>query len=421
MNREINISKLPNGLTVVSDRISNVESISLGLWVRAGARYERSSENGVAHFLEHMLFKGTERRTSKDIVEEIESVGGSINAYTSREMTAFYAKVLKKDYSLALDVISDIVQNSVFNSSEIDKERAVILQEIGQTLDSPDDVIFDHFQSTAFPNQPLGRPVLGKPKTVSDLTGKKIRGFLERHYQGSSMVVAAAGNIHHQELVDKCERYFGNIKAGKQASVLDGIFSGGEHREYRDLEQLHLIFGFSGPAIGSSDFYAMSVLSNLLGGGMSSRLFQDIREKRGLAYSIDSFMSSYSDIGLFGVYAGTGNNEIKELIPALCNQIRGLSDSLKIEEVERARAQIKSSLLMALESTGARCEQIAQHILIFGRVIPLEEVVAHLDSIDVMQISNLAKDIFNNSPVIAAVGPIANLEQIDTIAERLAA
>ncbi|MBI36760.1 MAG: peptidase M16 [Alphaproteobacteria bacterium] len=421
MNREVNISKLPNGLTVVSDRMSNVESISLGLWVRAGARYERSSENGVAHFLEHMLFKGTERRTSKDIVEEIESVGGSINAYTSREMTAFFSKVLKGDYCLALDVIADIVQNSVFKSSEIDKERAVILQEIGQALDSPDDVIFDHFQSTAFPNQPLGRPVLGKPKTVSDLTDKEIRGFLERHYQGSSMVIAAAGNIHHQELLERCEEYFGNIKTGKQTSASSGVFSGGEHREYRDLEQIHFIFGFSGPAIGSSDFYAMSVLSNLLGGGMSSRLFQDIREKRGLVYSIDSFMSSYSDVGLFGIYAGTGDNQIKELIPALCDQIRGLADSLSIEEVERARAQIKSSLLMALESTGARCEQIAQHILIFGRVMPIEEVVARLDSIDVIQVSSLAKEIFANSPVIAAVGPIADLEQIDIIAERLAA
>jgi predicted Zn-dependent peptidase len=421
MNREVNISKLPNGLTVVSDRMSNVESISLGLWVRAGARYERSSENGVAHFLEHMLFKGTERRTSKDIVEEIESVGGSINAYTSREMTAFFSKVLKGDYCLALDVIADIVQNSVFKSSEIDKERAVILQEIGQALDSPDDVIFDHFQSTAFPNQPLGRPVLGKPKTVSDLTDKEIRGFLERHYQGSSMVIAAAGNIHHQELLERCEEYFGNIKTGKQTSASSGVFSGGEHREYRDLEQIHFIFGFSGPAIGSSDFYAMSVLSNLLGGGMSSRLFQDIREKRGLVYSIDSFMSSYSDVGLFGIYAGTGDNQIKELIPALCDQIRGLADSLSIEEVERARAQIKSSLLMALESTGARCEQIAQHILIFGRVMPIEEVVARLDSIDVIQVSSLAKEIFANSPVIAAVGPRADLEQIDIIAERLAA
>ena len=421
MNREVNISKLPNGLTVVSDRMSNVESISLGLWVRAGARYERSSENGVAHFLEHMLFKGTERRTSKDIVEEIESVGGSINAYTSREMTAFFSKVLKGDYCLALDVIADIVQNSVFKSSEIDKERAVILQEIGQALDSPDDVIFDHFQSTAFPNQPLGRPVLGKPKTVSDLTDKEIRGFLERHYQGSSMVIAAAGNIHHQELLERCEEYFGNIKTGKQTSASSGVFSGGEHREYRDLEQIHFIFGFSGPAIGSSDFYSMSVLSNLLGGGMSSRLFQDIREKRGLVYSIDSFMSSYSDVGLFGIYAGTGDNQIKELIPALCDQIRGLADSLSIEEVERARAQIKSSLLMALESTGARCEQIAQHILIFGRVMPIEEVVARLDSIDVIQVSSLAKEIFANSPVIAAVGPIADLEQIDIIAERLAA
>ena len=419
--RDIQITTLANGLRVATDRMPTVESVSLGVWVRAGTRYEKPQFNGVAHLLEHMVFKGTKRRSARQIAEEIEGVGGSINAYTSRETTAFYAKVLKDDAGLAVDVLADILQHSVFDEDELDRERSVVLQEIGQAQDTPDDVVFDHFQSTAFPDQPLGRPVLGKSDIVAAIPRDAIVSFRDEHYRTSRMVVAAAGNIQHDQMVDYAQQAFGDLKNGGDATAQEAVYNSGERREVRDLEQIHLVLGFRWAPTGTPEFYTMSVLSNLLGGGMASRLFQEIREERGLVYSIDTFMSAFADTGLFGVYAGTGTGQIGELIPALCGQITGLATSLRDDEVMRARMQLKSSLLMALESTGARCEQVAQHLLIFGRVMPIDEMVARIDAIDAGQIGALARKIFAAPPVLAAVGPLDNLEPYDTITQRLAA
>ena len=417
--RDIQITTLPNGLRVVTDRMPTVESVSLGVWVRAGTRYERPQVNGVAHLLEHMVFKGTERRSAREIAEAIEAVGGNINAYTSRETTAYYAKVLKNDAGLAVDVLADILQHSLFDDAELGRERSVVLQEIGQAHDTPDDVVFDHFQSTAFPDQPLGRPVLGKSEIVANMSRDAIVSFRDTHYRTGRMVVAAAGNIEHEQIVDHAAQVFGALQNGGDDASQEAVYNGGEYREGRDLEQIHMVLGFRGAPIGTSDFYTLSVLSNLFGGGMSSRLFQEIREERGLVYSIDTFMSAFADTGLFGVYAGTGTGQIEELIPALCDQITGLAGSLREDEVARSRAQLKSSLLMALESTGARCEQIAQHLLIFGRVLPIDEMVARIDAIDTEQIGALARQIFSVPPVLAAVGPLAKLEPYDTITQRL--
>jgi predicted Zn-dependent peptidase len=419
--RDIQITTLANGLRIVSDRMPTVESVSLGVWVRAGTRYEQPQVNGVAHLLEHMVFKGTKRRSAREIAEEIEAVGGNINAYTSRESTAYYAKVLRGDAELAVDVLADILQHSLFDDTELGRERSVVLQEIGQAQDTPDDVVFDHFQSTAFPDQPLGRPVLGKSEIVAALPRDAVVGFRDEHYRTPRMVVAAAGNIEHDQLIDYAQRAFGALQNGGDATSQEAVFNSGERRENRDLEQIHMVLGFRGAPIGTPEFYTLSVLSNLLGGGMSSRLFQEIREERGLVYSIDTFMSAFADTGLFGVYAGTGTGQVGELVPVLCDQITGLADSLREEEVTRARTQLKSSLLMALESTGARCEQVAQHMLVFGRVMPIEEMVGRIDAIDAEQIGALAQKIFAAPPVLAAVGPLENLESYDTLARRLAA
>jgi len=419
--RDIQITTLANGLRVATDRMPTVESVSLGVWVRAGTRYELPQVNGVAHLLEHMVFKGTKRRSSREIAEEIESVGGNINAYTSRETTAYYAKILKDDAGLAVDVLADILQHSVFDDVELGRERSVVIQEIGQAHDTPDDVVFDHFQSTAFPDQPLGRPVLGKSEIVAAMPRDAVVGFRDEHYRTSRMVVAAAGNIEHDQLVGYAQQAFGALQNGGDAASQDAVFNSGERREERDLEQIHMVLGFRGAPIGTPEFYTLSVLSNLFGGGMSSRLFQEIREERGLVYSIDTFMSAFADTGLFGIYAGTGTGQVGELIPVLCDQITSLAGSLREEEVTRARMQLKSSLLMALESTGARCEQVAQHLLVFGRVIPIDEMVARIDAIDTEQIGALAQKIFAAPPVLAAVGPLDNLESYDTITRRLAA
>ncbi|MBC93143.1 MAG: peptidase M16 [Rhodospirillaceae bacterium] len=419
--RNIQISTMSNGLRVVTDYIPTVESVSMGVWVRTGTRYEMPQDNGVAHLLEHMIFKGTKKRSAKEIAETIESVGGNINAYTSREMTAYYAKVLKADVNLAVDVLSDILQFSVFDNYELERERSVVLQEIGQANDIPDDVVFDNFQSTAFLDQPLGRPVLGKSDIVSKLSRDAVVSFRDKHYQAPQMVVAAAGNLNHEKFFDYVGLKFEALKNNQTSIIKESAYTSGEYRESRDLEQIHLILGFRSAAIGSHEFYGMTLLSNLLGGGMSSRLFQEIREKRGLVYSIDTFVSAFSEVGLFGIYAGTGPENITQLIPALCEELNRLPKNLKDKELNRAKKQLKSSLLMALESTGSRCEQLAQHLLLFDRVMPVEEMVKKIDSISLGEISELAGNLIISQPVLSAIGKLDNLESYNEITERLVA
>ena len=275
------LSTLANGLRVATDRIDTVDTVSLGIWVDVGTRHEQADINGVAHFLEHRAFKGTTRRSALTIAEEIEAVGGHLNAYTSRESTAYYAKVLKEDVQLALDILSDILQNSTFQPEEIERERAVILQEIGQANDTPDDIVFDHFQECAYPDQAMGRPVLGSPEIIRKIERETVIGYLRKHYGAQRMVLAAAGHVDHERLAELADNLLGGLPAERPATTEPAYYAGGDRREQRDLEQLHLVLGFPGVVLGDPDYYAASVLSTALGGGMSSRLFQEIREKRG--------------------------------------------------------------------------------------------------------------------------------------------
>jgi predicted Zn-dependent peptidase len=416
----IRASTLANGLQVVTDTVETVETASIGVWVAAGARNEPREINGVAHLLEHMAFKGTESRSAADIAREVEDVGGQINAYTSRENTAYYAKVLSPDAPLALDILSDILLHSSFDPEELDRERAVVLQEIGQSQDTPDDIIFDHFQTAAFPDQPLGRPVLGLPEIVESMPREAIMGHMQDTYGAEAMVLSAAGKVEHDAIVELAETHFGELQGTSKRETAPGIYTGGEYREDRALEQVHFILGF--PAIGYHDesFYAASVLSSLFGGGMSSRLFQEVRERRGLAYSIYSYMSYYADCGLFSIYAGTGRDETAELTTALSEEIRRLPSSLEESEVARARNQLKAATLMALESTSVRCEQMAQQTLVFDRRIPVAEQIERIDSVDIDAVVALAEKIFAGKPTIAALGPLDHLADYDSIAASLA-
>ena len=305
----VRTTTLDNGLRIVSDSMDNVETVSTGIWVDVGTRYETPEINGVSHFLEHMAFKGTERRTAREIVEEIEDVGGNLNAYTSRETTVYHAKVLKEDMPLAVDIIGDIAQNPTFDVDELERERGVILQEINQSNDTPDDVVFDYFQETAYPEQAVGRPVLGSTELVRDMSRETLMNYMQTNYTGSRMVLSAAGRLDHDTFVKLAEDAFGGLNKGNGADLETASYAGGDFRKERDLEQAHLLLGFDGISYNDDDFYTASVLSTLLGGGMSSRLFQEIREKHGLVYSIYSFLSCYSDGGLFGVYAGSGGEE----------------------------------------------------------------------------------------------------------------
>ncbi len=415
----VRVTTLENGMRVLTDAMDSVETVSLGVWVDVGTRHEPAEVNGVAHLLEHMAFKGTERRSALDIAAEIEAVGGHLNAYTSREHTAYYAKVLKEDTALAVDILADILQHSVFDPKELERERAVILQEIGQAIDTPDDIIFDLFQERAFPDQAMGRPVLGRAEIVSRIDRDTVAGYMRRHYGAPGMLLAAAGNVDHDALVALARRAFMRLAGERTGRSEPARYVGGDLREERDLEQVHVVLGFPGFPFADEDYYAASVVSSALGGGMSSRLFQEVREKRGLVYAIYSFTHAYSDGGLFGIYAGTGEEEVEELMPVLCDEIRRLGEGLEPAELERARAQLKAGLLMSLESTTARCEQQAAHMLVFGQPLDLGEMVARIDAVDAAAVARVARRLRAAPPTLTALGPIGRIEPYRRIAERL--
>jgi predicted Zn-dependent peptidase len=419
--RDIQQTRLDNGLTVVSDAVPTVESVSIGVWAGSGTRAERAAENGVAHLLEHMVFKGTATRGAQAIAEEIEAVGGHLNAYTSRETTGYYAKTLKADWGVALDLLSDMLQNSVFDATELDRERSVIVQEIGQSYDTPDDVIFDHFQETAFPNQDLGRPVLGSAAIVSSVPREAVIGFLTDHYGAENLTVAAAGAIEHEALVAEAARLFDRLPKSETPPLSGGYYGGGDYRETQDLEQVHWVLGFEGVKLDDAASYDVGVLSMLFGGGMSSRLFQEVREKRGLAYTIHSFTQSYRDTGIFGIYAGTGEDLVTELVPVVMDEIGGLADTLKNVEVERAKVQLKAGLLMGLESTSNLVEHLGQSMATLKRLRSVEEIVAKIDAVTSQSVAAAARRIFSSPLTSAALGPIRKLESHDRLAARLGA
>lgn len=396
-----------------------VETASVGAWVEVGARHEKRDLNGVSHLLEHMAFKGTKRRSARAIVEEIEAVGGHLNAYTSRENTAYFAKVLKDDVPLAIDLIGDILQNSTLDQEELERERAVVIQEIHQADDTPDDIVFDRFQETAFPDQPMGRPILGSAARIEGMPRATIKSFMDEQYSGNRIVVAAAGNVDHDAFVAQAENIFTQLPPDSPHDMEPVTYLGGDYREERDLEQVHLVMGFDGIAHDDPDYYPLAVLSTLLGGGMSSRLFQEAREKRGLVYNIYTFASSYEDGGLFGIYAGTSGDDIIDLVPVICNEVKNVRGSVQEDEVMRARAQLKSSTLMALESTSARCEQAARQLQIYDRTIPNAEVIEKIDAVDKKAVIHAANRLFASFPTIAAIGPIKNLADHDRIRDHL--
>jgi predicted Zn-dependent peptidase len=417
----IQLTRLPSGLTVVTERMDRVETVSLGAYVATGSRNETEAENGVSHFLEHMAFKGTERRSAADIAEEIENVGGHINAYTAREQTAYYVKVLQEDTALAADIIGDILTKSAFSPEELERERGVILQEIGQANDTPDDVIFDRFQETAYPEQALGRPVLGSEKGIRAMPRAVLTGYMHHHYAASNIVVAGAGKLEHERIVNLVQEHFGDLPSLVAPKMTSARYQGGEFREHRDLDQVHIVLGFPSVSYADPDYYATLLLSTLLGGGMSSRLFQEVREKRGLVYSVYSFNSPFMDGGLFGIYAGTGEKEAEDLVPVTIEELRKVQSSVSTAELDRARAQVKASLLMSLESTGSRCEQIARQLQVHGRVIPTPETVAKINAVTTADVQRAAARHFSARPTLAALGPVDRVPKLGDITDKLAA
>lgn len=418
---DVGVTRLANGLTVASERMDHLQSAAVGLYVRAGSRDERADEHGLAHLLEHMAFKGTKTRSARAIAEAIEDVGGEINAATSNETTTYYARVLKEDLALAIDVLSDIVMNPAIEADELEREQHVILQEIGAANDTPDDVVFDRFTEVAYEDQAIGRSILGTPDSVEALGSGAIRRYLDRHYAADRMVLVAAGAVEHDALVREAERRFGDLSPSVDTPPPPSAdYRGGEFREARDLMDAQLVIGFEGRAIHARDFYASQVLSSVLGGGMSSRLFQRVREERGLCYSVYAFHWGFSDTGLFGVHAATGEEDVAQLVPVIVDELKRAADDIDDGETARSRAQMRAGLLMAQESPSARASQIGRQLLLFDRVVPNDEMLERLEAIDASRLRDLAGRMLQGTPVtLSSVGPVRHLPDREAIARAL--
>jgi predicted Zn-dependent peptidase len=417
----VEVTRLSSGLIVVTDEMPHLESASLGVWVGSGSRDERSDEHGISHLIEHMAFKGTVRRNARQIAEEIEAVGGDLNAATSHETTAYYARVLKVDVPLALDVLSDILSSPAFDPEELQREQNVIVQEIGASEDAPDDLVFEWLQEQAFPGQPVGRSILGTRDTVRSFDRRRLAAYLARNYRAPDMMVVAAGAVPHRAVVEEVEQRFGSFNGPAAPVPEPARFVGGAHIETRELEQVHVAMAMHGVSQRDPELFSLQVFTSVLGGGMSSRLFQEVREVRGLCYAIYAFHASYADTGMFGLYAGTDAADVPELMRVVVDEITNAADTLTEAEIARAKAQMKAGLLMALESSSARTEQIARQIFAWGRPIPLNELVTRIESVTVESARAAGRALIaRGRPAIAALGPGPGLESAVTIAETLA-
>ncbi len=416
------VTTLPNGLRVVSQDMPHLETVSIGLLVGAGARNESKDQNGISHLLEHMAFKGTAKRSARQIAEEIEQVGGELNAATSLETTTYYARVLAGDEGVALEILADILQNSEFAEDELEREREVILQEIAATRDSPDEIAYDLLQDAAYPEQPIGRPILGTAAHVMSFSANDLRGFLKTHYAAQQMIVSAAGRIDHAALVRHVEALFGGLNGGKGGKAERARYVGGVRTSDKPFEQSHLVLGFEGPSYRQPEFYTAQVFSGLFGGGMSSRLFQEVRERRGLCYSIYSSCWALADTGVFGVHAATGPDMMSKLIDVVRQEFLRAADELPTAaEVQRAKAQLKAGLLMSLESPSARAEQMARQLLLFERIIGAKELIERVEAVTGDSIRSFAANLISHqAPAAVVVGAGKKSDGYARMVERVA-
>ena len=418
----VRISTLPNGLRVVTRTMPGLHSASIGVWVSAGGRDERADQNGIAHFLEHMAFKGTARRNALQIAEAIEDVGGYINAYTSRDVTAYYARVLAGDTGLALDVISDIVLNPAFDAREIEVERGVILQEIGQALDTPDDIIFDWLQEAAYPDQAMGRTILGPAERVARFSRGDLSGFVAEHYGPGQMIVAAAGAVDHDAVVRQAEGAFGHLRPLGHVSREAARWQGSERRQVKDLEQAHFALGFEGPGYLAEDYFAAQIWTSALGGGMSSRLFQKLREERGLCYSIFAQSGFHEDTGMVTIYAGTSAEDLGDLARLTIDEVRRSAEDMSDAEIARAKAQLRAGMLMGLESPSTQAERMARSLAIWGRVPDATEIAERIAAVTVAEVRDHAERLIAAArPALAVYGPVERAPAREELARRLAA
>ncbi|MEE8575118.1 MAG: pitrilysin family protein [Thermodesulfobacteriota bacterium] len=399
---------LKNGINVITEEMADVESATVGVWVKTGSRNERRDVSGISHFIEHLLFKGTSKRSPLDIAKEIESVGGVLNAFTGREYTCFYCKVLAKDLPRAIDLLSDIFMNSVFDPLEMDRERKVVLQEIKMVDDTPDDLVHDLFTEKFWAEHPLGRPVLGTRRSVKSIKRASVKRYMATHYQPRSVFIVAAGKLKHGKVASAFDATLGTIKKGKPISkATTPKNSSGIKLVKRDLEQVHLCFGVPAPAQTDSERYKVYLLGNILGGGMSSRLFQEIREKRGLAYSVYSYLDLCKDAGAFVVYAGTSAESFHTVVELILKEFNDVRGGVKSEELQHAKDQLKGSMILGLETSSNRMMRMARDEIYFGRVVPIKEVVKGIDSVSEDDIKKIATKLLDSAAAtLVAIGKV---------------
>jgi predicted Zn-dependent peptidase len=399
---------LENGIPVVMEPIKSVRSVAVGVWVKVGSRYESREENGISHFLEHMFFKGTRKRTTKDISVDIDSLGGDLNAFTSRENTAFYIKVLDEHIDKGIDLLSDIFVNSVFPEDELEKEKKIIREEIKMVEDTPDDYIHDLFSLAVWGHEGIGQPILGRRETVASFTRDHVMSHIKKYYGTKDIVISCAGNFQPEQMIAVLNRRFGGLRQGSTPKKGVGPYF---HRSVKvhskEMSEAHICIGVPGVSQVSEERYAFFVLNTILGAGVSSRLFQEIREKRGLAYSVYSFTSSYLDTGLWGVYAGVSKKRIREVAEVIIAEMRDFSHTLTEVELQRAKNHLKGNLILGLESTNSRMNNLARQEIYFGRYISPEEILKSVDMVNLKQIRELSGRLISGDMfAVTALGPL---------------
>ena len=415
----VRLTTLPSGLRVVSDANLGLRTAALGLFTSAGSRNERDDEHGLSHLLEHMAFKGTRRRNAREIAETIENVGGDLNAETGVEQTGYFAHVLREDVGLALDLLSDIYCDSLFEPDELAKEKNVIVQEIGAVEDTPDDLVFDHLGAAAFAAQPIGRPILGTAQTVNGFSPQAIGAYLSRNYRAGATVVAAAGAVDHDELCARAETALASLSAGEVPDPVPGRYTGGEVLTRKSLEQTHITVAFEGRALTDDQHDSAQIFSAAVGGGMSSPLFQEVREKRGLAYAIHTFHWAFADCGLFGFYAACAGADVADLTAAALDTLAEAAERIDEAAVARARAQMKVGTLSVLEQPGSRAQQLARQVFAYGRTLSLEETIARIERVDVASARAAGRAMLASKPTVAAIGRISKVFDVEKVASRL--
>jgi predicted Zn-dependent peptidase len=406
----INKYTCQNGVRIVLEQIPTVRSVAIGIWIGTGSRNENEQNNGISHFLEHMFFKGTKTRTAREIAEAFDSIGGQVNAFTSKEYTCYYAKVLDDHAQFALDMLADMFFHSTFVDEELQKERNVVLEEIKMYEDTPDDIVHDLLSKACYSNHPLGYSILGTEETLRTFTGDSLREYMADYYTPDRVVISVAGNVK-ESFIKEIEKYFGSFTAKQRVeNEVAPVFQPQKLARQKDTEQAHLCIGFNGLPVGHQDIYSLIILNNILGGSMSSRLFQEVREQRGLAYSVFSYHSSYQDGGLLAIYGGTGNNQLDLLFETIQETVRKLKeDGITTKELQNSKEQMKGSLMLSLESTNSRMSRNGKNELLLGRHRSLDEIIEEINNVTAEKVNQLAQQIFSQDYALALISPSGQL------------